>query len=144
MKTVLAILTVTLLTAAGFADAPLEGVYKLTGHSLDEGAKPYRGKVVIKKTNDVYHLIWLIGRGQAQTGVALLDGDILSVTYVDLSGRDLGVSSFKVVSSKKLEGRWIPLGAKGRPGIERLEYLGPAQELPAERPAHMAKAQIDI
>ena len=118
--------------SASHAAAPLEGIYKLTGRNSPKADKTYGGKVVVEKTADTYKLTWLIGAAQSQKGVAILDGNILSVGYMDLSGRDFGVVSYKVLSEKKLEGKWSPIAGSGGYGTELLEYEKPLD--PTDKP----------
>lgn len=121
-----ALLCILFFARAGAAAEPLEGVYRLKGSSPGAtNAKEYFGKVTIEKSGPLYHLTWFIGASQSQSGVALAENDVLSVAYVDHSGKDFGVVSYKMISEKKLEGRWAPLGIENSFGLETLEFEKP-------------------
>ena len=108
--------------------APREGVYKLTGTNQGTTAGTYFGTVSIEKAGDLYNLTWNIGITQSQSGIAILENDVLSVSYADNSGRDSGVVSYRVKSETELEGKWTPLTSKGGYGFEILQYQGPLEE----------------
>lgn len=105
------------------ATTPLEGVYMLSGHSAPTPKSTYYGSVTISQKGKNFELKWKIGPTQTQTGVALLTKGVLSVGYFDDSGKDFGVVSYEVKSSKKLIGKWAPLGAADSGG-ETLEWVG--------------------
>lgn len=117
LKTLLAV-----LAAGAFALAPTpprsspelqEGVYDLTGFNPGNTIQKegYRGTVTIARSGVGYSLTWRIGSRQTQRGVALLTRNVLSVAYVDMSGRDAGVVSY-LVDGRKLDGQWCPHGSK--------------------------------
>jgi hypothetical protein len=129
MKWLVLILSVILVVVASpFAvskEKPIQlGTFSLKGTNPD-GIKKYDGVVVIQKQGENYRLTWLIGveQRQAQTGVAIYDKGILSVGYLDASGMDVGVVSFKVVNAKKLVGKWSSVGSRGEQGEEILDYM---------------------
>lgn len=130
-------LTLSLYTLPAFALAPMEGVYKLTGKNRPGEVKAYTGKVAIEKVaGDVYRLAWFIGNTQAQRGVAILENDVLSVSYVDMSGQDFGAVSYRLKSDKKLEGKWTTIVSDGSYGTELLEFesaLPEKREKPTEK-----------
>ncbi len=69
-----------------------EGTYQLTGYNgADATEAAYKGHVFITRTGATYSLVWKIGQQQTQKGVAILSGNVLSVGYFDMSGRDAGV-----------------------------------------------------
>lgn len=86
------------------------GTYKLEGYNGSlESSPSYVGEVDIIKTGEVYKIAWYIGSQQDQRGVGILESNTLSVGYVDLTGgamQDMGVVSYLVVNSGKLEGKW--------------------------------------
>ncbi len=102
------------------------GSYALEGYGGSLSAQPsYRGEVFIAKTGEVYKLEWSIG-GQVQRGVGILEDNILSVGYVDLTGGDIqdaGVVSYRVVKEGKLEGKWSSILAQ-ETGREILTWQG--------------------
>lgn len=118
LKTLLAVLA----AAGAFALAPTpprsapdlrEGDYDLTGFNPGDTVRKeaYRGTVTISRSGVGYSLTWRIGSRQTQRGVALLTRNVLSVAYVDMSGRDAGVVSY-LVENRKLDGQWCPHGSK--------------------------------
>ena len=109
------------LPALAHAQAPRVGVYALKGKNAG-GTKHYDGKVIIQKEGENYRLTWLIGTQQAQSGVAILEEDVLSVGYIDMSGMDFGVVSFKIISAEKITGKWASIYSKGEFGIEELSF----------------------
>ncbi len=92
------------------------GVYALEGYASSLSSSPnYRGTVTIVKTGEVYKLECQIGRGQIQRGVGILDGSILSVSYIDVTGgriQDAGAVSYSLLSGGKLEGKWTSIVAQ--------------------------------
>ena len=79
-------------TVAQAAPALKVGAYELTGYNDQTLKTPsYRGHVIVERAGEIYTLVWKIGRAQTQKGVALLSGNVLSVAYLDMSGRDSGV-----------------------------------------------------
>jgi len=85
------------------------GIYKLEGYNSSLASNPsYEGEVEISKNGERYELVWIIGQ-QDQRGVGLLENNILSVGYTDITGGDIqdtGVVSYRVVNPGKLEGKW--------------------------------------
>ena len=117
----LAVLSVMVLRfstqAAGKPSSPRTislrpGVYSLEGYNGMQDAKPYLGVVTIVQTGETYQLQWKVGRVQTQKGIGLLENGILSVGYYDLSGRDFGVVSYRLVQNGRLEGKWAPMGVR--------------------------------
>ncbi len=108
MKKSLALLTGVMLFCCSYAysaTALRTGTYALYGTNPDSTSH-YQGEVTISPQGSNYHLVWTIGRSQAQTGVGILSGNILSVAYADNSGRDFGAVSFEIAADGHLEGRW--------------------------------------
>lgn len=101
------------------------GTYELKGSNSKETFFPdYKGRVIITRQGDNYHLVWIIGDAQVQTGVGILEGDILSVAYNDLSNNTWGVMSFKVDSfMDELTGKWASHASTGY-AYEQLSWRG--------------------
>ena len=104
------------------------GTYSLEGYSGSLSATPnYRGEVTIAKYGEVYRLEWHIGSDQLQRGIGILDGQVLSVGYIDLDPpyeggiRDAGAVSFRVLGGGKLEGKWVSIDAS-ETGREVLQW----------------------
>jgi hypothetical protein len=100
-----------------------DGVYDLEGHN-PQGGPPYKGTVSIRREGDLYRLQWRIGQSQSQIGVGLLDGRVLSVGYLDRSGGDCGVVSYRLDGENRLRGDWISVGGR-TPGHEILTWNRP-------------------
>ena len=116
------------LTAAG-ADVPIQfGVYKLKGTNPD-GMKKYDGKIVMQREGTNYRVTWFIGPVQSQMGIGILENNVLSIGYMDLSGQDFGVVSLKVVNNKNLKGKWTSLFSKGGFGEE--EFIFESEKVPS-------------
>ena len=102
------------------------GTYALIGRGAGQ-AENYAGTVSIAKrgtTNNIYDLVWRITSGQAQSGVGILTGNVLSISYYEAldpygSVADIGVVSYKVTDASHLEGEWTSV-LGGRAGIEQL------------------------
>ncbi len=95
-----------LLASSSYAWTLKTGTYELSGGNSNWGGA-YHGEVVIAPQGDSYSLIWKIGNKQAQVGVGILQDDILSVAFTDLSNPSLwGVASYRVGPWGELEGRW--------------------------------------
>ncbi|MDZ4205943.1 MAG: hypothetical protein U1C12_01890, partial [Patescibacteria group bacterium] len=92
------------------------GIYKLEGYNSSLQSNPnYEGEIEISKNGERYELAWIIGQ-QDQRGVGLLEGNILSVGYTDITGgdiQDVGVVSYRVVNPGKLEGKWNSVSGTG-------------------------------
>jgi hypothetical protein len=124
MRNFLAWLMVMTASPVALAADLREGVYKLTGTNPGNLEAVYIGTVTIQRTGDDFQLTWAIGPKQTQSGVAYLDHDVLSVSYLDASGQDEGVVSYRVLDGK-LEGR------SDRCGTETLEFLRAVDSVPA-------------
>lgn len=103
------------------ADEISEGKYKLRGSNPGTATFAYHGHVTISREGSIYLLKWQIGSQQQQEGTARLDGDLLKVSYRDLSGQDFGIVEYRVVDRRTLEGPWWSHHRPDRIGIERLE-----------------------
>ena len=120
MKAISALLVTLLLSIPALAEMRM-GTYKLTG--AIPGGNAYSGTVKIEPNGENYKLHWVIGdQGQQQQmGQGILNGDVLSVAYFDLSGQDYGVVSFKIVSDSRIEGKWASFESNVQ-GSETLEF----------------------
>jgi hypothetical protein len=100
-----------------------EGLYALEGYNSSSDIPSYTGLVRITKDGDVYKLEWTI-QSQSQRGVGILEGNILSVGYLDITGgslNDTGVVSYKLLSDTKLDGLWSSVSGNN-PGREVLTW----------------------
>ncbi len=102
------------------------GVYKLKGSNPIQSSRQYSGKIVIQKEGANYRVTWMIGDNfnQSQLGIGILTDAVLSVGYLDTSGRDFGVVSMKVINSKLLKGKWSSIFSDGSFGEEEFEFEG--------------------
>ncbi len=117
-RPIVAVLLTALLlgNASAFAaddeeEIDIAGQYSCFGGGLGGGA--YTGKVVIIKTGETYRVQWKLASGEAHVGVAIREGDILSVCY--MGKQAAGVVSYKIDKDKhgpRLVGRWASLGDK--------------------------------
>lgn len=112
---VTALLTAMLLvgssTAAEKEEIDIAGQYSCFGGGLGGGV--YTGKVVIIKTGETYQVQWKLASGENHVGVAIREGNLLSVCYVGKQAA--GVVSYKIDKDKhgpRLVGRWASLGDK--------------------------------
>ena len=83
------------------------GTYDLSGGNSNWGGSGYQGEVIIAPQGDNYTVIWRVGTRQTQLGVGILQDDILSVAFTDLSNSTFwGVASYRVGPWGELEGKW--------------------------------------
>ena len=105
-----------LVNASAFAaddeeEIDIAGEYSCQGGG-DRGGV-YSGKVTITKTGETYRVQWKIASGEAHVGVAIREGNVLSVCFV--GQRVAGVVSYKIDKDKhgpRLVGRWAGVGDK--------------------------------
>ncbi len=115
-----------------FAAEPISfGVYTLKGTNPD-GMKKYDGRIVIEREGTNYRVTWFIGKalGQTQTGIGILENQVLSIGYMDMSGKDFGVVSMRVTNNKLLKGKWSSLFSRGSFGEE--EFTFESEKIPAD------------
>jgi hypothetical protein len=120
MKSLASLALALLLSIPALADLRV-GTYKLEGSI--PGGNSYSGTVTIEALGPNYKLTWAIGdQGQQQqSGHGILEGDVLSVAYMDATGADWGVVSFKKMSDTKFEGKWSSFQTEMQ-GTEVLEF----------------------
>lgn len=82
------------------------GRYELRGGNSASNTPTYRGTVFIKPQGTNYNITWKIGKSQSQQGIGILQGNILSVAFLDQTSDQFGVVSFRQISDSQLEGRW--------------------------------------
>jgi hypothetical protein len=99
----------------------LEGIYTLEGCNPGSNKIVYHGEVVIESYGDNYLLTWKIGSKQIQTGIGILQNNVLSVSFLDLGGKGAGVVSYLIKEEGKLEGKWAVYGSCNY-GIEYLKF----------------------
>ncbi len=108
----------SLLTpASGIAANTVDiiGQYKCEGTNAD--GRTYKGKVEISKKGNAYYLRWVVGKNQNFTGVGILEGNVLAVSYY---GSFTGVVAYKVEDSSLLIGKWTTPKANGQINSEVL------------------------
>ncbi|MDE3045691.1 MAG: hypothetical protein KGJ02_03510 [Verrucomicrobiota bacterium] len=81
------------------------GTYQLSGSS-SRWSNGYQGEVIIQPQGENYSLRWRIGSSQSQIGIGILNGNVLSVAYLDEATRVFGVVSYRLVDDGVLEGKW--------------------------------------
>lgn len=118
------LLCLLLITSCAYSSLK-EGVYKLEGYNQGSHNINYRGEVWIESKGSNYELTWLIGssRSQSQYGIGILAGNVLSVSFYDLSSSNFsGVVSYVIISDWEIEGKWAQKGS-GTYGVEKLTFL---------------------
>ena len=108
----LGLLTAPPLMAAD--EANLVGTYKCEGSS--GGGNTYKGTVEITRKGDTYHLKWSLSANEHYTGIGILQGDVLAVSYY---GTMKGVVAYKV-DDDKLTGKWTTVDGNGSVNAEVL------------------------
>ena len=108
-KSLVILLSVFQLLHANFSLTP--GIYQLEGKNPGSDKVNYRGEVRIVPNGSNYELTWTIGYHQAQIGIGILQNDILSVAYYDLTGRGSGVISYQLIAPNQLKGFWTGYGS---------------------------------
>lgn len=95
------------LATGAYAWTLQTGTYDLSGGNTSWGTGAYHGEVVIAPQGDNYSVIWRVGSRQTQVGIGILQDDILSVAFTDLSNNLFwGVASYRVRPFGELEGKW--------------------------------------
>lgn len=95
------------------------GTYDLSGGNNNWSAG-YQGEVVITPQGENYSVVWRIGNRQTQIGIGILQDDVLSVAFTDLSNNTFwGVASYRVKLFGDLDGRWTSYDGT----VQKPEYL---------------------
>lgn len=90
-------------------NAPLVGTYDCQG--VEPDGTPYRGVVQIIPNAGTYDVIWIFASGQQYSGLGVVNGDVLAVSY--FTNRP-GVVAYKIETGDKgprLQGQWTVVGA---------------------------------
>ena len=138
---VLGVLAVVILLASVAAgnDHPavdLAGFYRCEGAGADGGA--YRGIVEISRHADVYVVRWVFESGDWYTGIGVVNGNALAVTYV---GRAQGVAAYTIEEPGRVVGTWTVVGANGRVFAETLTKFSEELRAPLDdEPPHPTSA----
>jgi hypothetical protein len=121
LKSLALILVAMLISFSALAAELRLGAYTVKGANPG-GQGAYDGKVTITQNGENYNMVWSLGPNgeQKQYGTGMVIGDILSVAYLDGSGQDFGVVTYKL-DGNTLNGQWIPFGADVR-GTETLTF----------------------
>lgn len=107
MKKMFLLMAALLLISSAHAWNLKTGTYALSGGNSSWGGGTYQGEVVIAPQGENYSVIWRIGNRQAQIGIGILQDDVLSVAFTDVSNPAFwGVASFHVKAFGEIEGRW--------------------------------------
>ncbi|MDO8664647.1 MAG: hypothetical protein Q7K44_03855 [Candidatus Liptonbacteria bacterium] len=111
-----------------------DGIYDLVGKNPGSAERTYKGTVEIKRTGNIYDLVWKIAN-QTQRGVGILNNGILSVGYIDMAGgdiKDAGAVSYTAVTGELLNGQWTSV-IGGTAGEETLTWEGSIPSEPQEQ-----------
>mgnify|MGYP006908254337 CR=1 FL=1 len=105
----LTLLALPALVATAEEKDTLPGLYACRGTNPHGGA--YEGRVEIAERKGLYHVKWTVGE-QTYVGVALREGDVLSVAWgiPHDGGTAVGVVAYKIEKGGTLTGRWTVLG----------------------------------
>jgi len=92
------------ISSSGLAQSPkVGGVYNVQGTNPG-GKGGYTGTVSITPTGSVYQVDWKVGN--SYSGVGILNGNILSVGWGNLSQAGFGVVTYTVQPNGSLSGTW--------------------------------------
>ena len=119
MKKRFGILAFLILISSAHAYFLRTGTYQLSGGNSQYGAGSYQGEVVIAPYGDNYKVTWFIGNQQCQVGIGILQDDVLSVSFNDITKNFWGIASYRVKFGGELEGKWASFDDK----IQKPEYL---------------------
>ena len=133
-------LSCAFVSVAAAKEPIMLGVYKLKGTNPD-GLKKYEGQINIQKEGPNYRVTWFIGptRSQAQVGIGILENEVLSIGYMDASGKDFGVVSLRLLKGNVLKGRWASMLSRGSHGEE--EFTFEAEKVPEQLKPKPFKAE---
>ena len=108
MKKMIFLMALFLSLANGaYAWTLKSGTYDVSGANSDWSGTGYRGEVVIIPQGDTCKVIWRVGTQQTQVGIGILQDDVFSVAFTDLSNPSFwGIASYRVGPWGDLEGRW--------------------------------------
>lgn len=99
---------VWLLSAAATWAGDITGTYKCEGDA--GGGRKYGGTVSITQKGDTYAVVWKLSGNETYTGLGLIQGDVLAVSYY---GKMTGVIAYKIESDSKLVGKWAVVPTTG-------------------------------
>jgi hypothetical protein len=113
------LLAVLFFSTHAFGWTLYTGTYELKS-GTQYGSKTHLGEVVIAPQGENYKVIWRTGNGQTQIGTGILQDNILSIAFSDVSNPHFwGVASYRVKWNGELEGRWT--AADGQ--TQTVDYL---------------------
>ncbi len=104
-------------------DFNIEGYYVSKGY--DGSGKYYSGIASIRKAEDVYVVVWMVGSDSVQ-GIGMRHGEYLSIGWATQgkAGAIRGVTVYKINSKDKiLSGNWATLPGNGAKLEENLHFL---------------------
>jgi|GEM_PF-702488 len=88
----------------------VEGTYKVKGKNQDGSS--YKGMVRLTKKNGEYEVKWESGGNFY--GIGLVDGDVMSIGWIDEEFKNFGVSWMKIKSPEVVEGFWATWGINNK------------------------------
>lgn len=116
------LLAMLFLSTGAYAWTLKTGTYDLSGGNSTWGGTGYQGEVIIAPQGDNYSVIWRVGSRQTQLGIGILQDDVLSVAFTDLSNSTFwGVASYRVGPWGELEGKWSSYDGQSQK-LERLVW----------------------
>jgi hypothetical protein len=89
--------------------SPIAGTYECQG--VEPDGTPYRGVVQIIPSAGTYEVVWIFASGQQYSGLGVVNGDVLAVSY--FTNRP-GVVAYRIEQSDsgpRLQGQWTVVGA---------------------------------
>lgn len=118
MKNIFTILAVFCFIGSAHAYYLRTGTYQLSGGNSQWGSS-YQGEVIIAPQGENYKVTWFIGSQQCQVGVGILQDDVLSVAFNDITKNFWGIASYRVKFGGELEGKWTSFDGQ----TQKPEYL---------------------
>ncbi|MBI3071684.1 MAG: hypothetical protein HYY84_06095 [Deltaproteobacteria bacterium] len=96
----------------------LDGSYTSSGKSAE--GKKFSGRVTLKRVENSYTVTW---HASGEKGIGVLHDEHLVVAYQGKSW--FGIIIYTIQRNRRLVGRFIPYGGKGKFGTETLEPEDP-------------------
>lgn len=92
-----------------------EGIYRCEG--VGANGETYAGLVEIARIDDTYRVTWMIPPHRVYVGIAILQGDVLAVSF---AGGTLGVVLYTMQKDGRVLGSWSTAQAEGHVFTETL------------------------
>lgn len=94
------------LVSGAYAWTLKTGTYDLSGGNGSFGSG-YQGEVIIAPHGENYSVVWRVGARQTQVGIGIVQDDVFSVAFSDLSNSTFwGVACYRIGPWGELEGKW--------------------------------------